>query len=114
MDIQYVRLPLRSWSGPASEAPVEENVRRFRALLADPANHPVLVHCFRGVHRSGAYCAIYRMEFEHWPNDRAIAELKACGYDNLDGEEDILGYLERYKPTWRASEETAAEKKRPR
>ena len=74
--------------------------RKFRALLADPKNHPVLVHCFAGVHRTGAYAAIYRMEFERWSNARAIAELKACGYSNLDDEWDVLGYLEQYRPSW--------------
>jgi hypothetical protein len=40
------------------------------------------------------------MEREHWTNAQAIAEMKACGYVNLDDEWDILGYLERYRPTW--------------
>ena len=61
--------------------------------MSDPANYPVLVHCFAGIHRTGAYCAIYRMEFDHWTNDRAIDELKAHGYYNLPEEKDILGYL---------------------
>ena len=68
-------------------------------IMRDPANHPVLIHCFAGIHRTGSYCAIYRMEFEHWTNARAIQEVKAFGYTNLDDEEDVLGYLERYQPT---------------
>jgi protein tyrosine/serine phosphatase len=66
--------------------------------MADPKNYPVLVHCFAGIHRTGAYTAIYRMEFEGWSNAKAIAEVKACGYTNLDDEWDILNYLERYRP----------------
>ena len=66
--------------------------------MKDPRNHPVLVHCFGGIHRTGAYCAIYRMEFEHWPNARAISEMKACGYVTLGDEWDILGYVEQYRP----------------
>lgn len=88
--------------------PVEEGVRRFREVMADPHNYPVLVHCLAGIHRTGAYCAIYRMEFEHWTNAQAIEEVKAFGYTNLDGEEDVLGYLEHYKPTWQAQEEAPA------
>ena len=34
-------------------------------------------------------------------NEQAIAELKGCGYHNVDEELDILGYLERYTPTWK-------------
>jgi protein tyrosine/serine phosphatase len=98
--IRFVRIPPSSWGDVGGVVPAEEGLRKFRALLADPKNHPVLVHCFAGVHRTGAYAAIYRMEFEHWSNARAIAELKACGYSNLDDEWDVLGYLEQYRPSW--------------
>ena len=101
-EINYVRISPRHWESPdGGPAPVEEGVRRFREVMADPHNYPVLVHCFAGIHRTGAYCAIYRMEFDHWTNAQAIEEVKAFGYTNLDGEEDVLGYLEHYKPTWR-------------
>ena len=42
-------------------------------VMADPGNYPVLVHCFAGIHRTGAYCAVYRMEFERWDNADAMA-----------------------------------------
>ena len=106
--IQFVRIPPSSWGDVGGVVPVEEGVRKFRAVLADPRNHPVLVHCFAGVHRAGAYCAIYRMEFEGWPNDRALAEMVACGYSTLFEEWDILGYLEQYRPTWRAGGQAPA------
>jgi tyrosine-protein phosphatase SIW14 len=102
-EITFVRLPPRSWGDdPRGEVPVEANVRKFREVMADPRNHPVLVHCFAGTHRTGAYCAIFRMEHEHWSNERAVAEVKACGYKNLDEELDVLGYLEQYRPAWKA------------
>jgi len=100
-EINYHRLPPRNWWAESGPAPVEKNVQKFRAILADPANYPVLVHCFAGIHRTGAYCAIYRMEHEHWTNEQAISEMRGCGYINLGEEWDILGYLEQYKPTWK-------------
>jgi protein tyrosine/serine phosphatase len=105
-EITFVRILPSQWGDAGGSVPVEEGVRTFRAVLADPGNYPVLVHCFAGIHRTGAYCAIYRMEHEHWDNARAIAEVKACGYSNLDEELDILGYLEQYRPTWMPKEET--------
>jgi tyrosine-protein phosphatase SIW14 len=101
-DILHVRLSPGAWQNvedPTAPAPVEENVRKFLAVMADPKNHPVLVHCFAGIHRTGAYTALYRMEFEHWTHDRALEEMRACGYTTLDEEFDILGYLEHFRPT---------------
>lgn len=98
-EVAFYRLPPQPWEARVGPPPVEPNVRKFREILADPNNYPILVHCFAGIHRTGAYCAIYRMEHEGWSNEQAIAEVKACGYDNLDEELDILGYLERYRPT---------------
>ncbi len=100
-EINYVRLPPAHWESAEGPPPVEENVERFRAVMSDPANYPVLIHCFAGIHRTGAYCAIYHMEFDHWSNERAIDDLIAHGYTNLPEEEDIWGYLQDYRPTWK-------------
>jgi protein tyrosine/serine phosphatase len=103
-EVNYIRFPLRNWEAPDGSAPVEDNVRQFREIMSDPANYPVLIHCQAGIHRTGAYCAIFRMEFDHWSHADALAEMKACGYANLDNEWDVLGYLERYRPTWKDRE----------
>jgi protein tyrosine/serine phosphatase len=100
-DIRHVRIrPQRWWSPTGGPVPAEAGVRRFLAVMDDPANYPVLVHCFAGIHRTGAHVAIYRMEFDRWPTARALDELRACGYRNLDDEWDVLGYLEQYRPRW--------------
>ncbi len=97
-DIQYIRILPRNWGALEGPPPVDAGVKRFVQVMADPRNYPVLVHCFAGTHRSGAYCAIYRMEFEGWSNEQAIAELKSQGYAHLDEEEDISTYLKNYQP----------------
>ena len=81
--------------------PADKGVSLFRDVMNDPKNYPVLIHCYAGVHRTGAFCAVYRMEYEHWTNAQAIAELRACGYRDLDDEWDLLDYLETYEPTWK-------------
>jgi len=98
-EIRFVRLPpvMRGWEGESGDSDNDDNVRAFLEVMRDPANHPVLVHCFAGIHRTGAYCAVFRMEFEGWDNERAIAEIKAMGYDNFDNEMDIRGWLEGYR-----------------
>jgi tyrosine-protein phosphatase SIW14 len=104
LGVNYVRLPLRVWSHDQTGViPADENVRRLLEIMADRKNHPVLIHCYRGVHRTGTYAAIYRMEHNGWSNADAMEELKALGYDNLDKETDVRGYLERYVPGKRAA-----------
>ncbi len=100
-EINFHRFPVLHWEAADGPPPIEENVRKFRQIIEDPSKHPVLIHCHAGIHRTGAYCAIFRMEYDHWNNADAIAELKAAGYENLYNEFDILGYLQRYRPTWR-------------
>jgi tyrosine-protein phosphatase SIW14 len=96
-ELNYVRIPPLHWEVENGRAPVDEGLRKFLEVMRDPGNQPVLIHCFAGVHRTGGYCAVYRMEFKGWSNDQAMDEMKALGYCNLENEGDILGYLERYR-----------------
>lgn len=99
--IRYHRIPPRNWWAPGGTVPAEKGVRKFREVMDDPTNYPVLVHCFAGVHRTGAYVAVYRMEYERWSNERALNEVFIGGYKNLEDEWDIREYLEGYEPRWR-------------
>jgi tyrosine-protein phosphatase SIW14 len=96
--INFVRIPPMSWDGERGTAEIDRGVDRFLAVMRDPKNHPVLIHCFAGIHRTGAYCCLYRMEIEGWSNERAIDEMKAHGYTTFDDEADIRGYLGAYRP----------------
>jgi len=112
-EINFHRIVLGRWYADDGTTPAEEGIKKFRAIMADSANYPVLVHCLAGVHRTGACCAIYRMEQEHWSNARALAEMKDSGYDTLDDEWDILGYLEVYQPTWKEPKDQVQVRRRP-
>jgi hypothetical protein len=41
------------------------------------------------------------MEYQRWENREAIAEMRHNGYDHLDDEWDVLGYVESYRPRWK-------------
>ena len=99
--ITHVRIPPREWYAVKGRPPAEKGVKKFLEIMNDPSNYPVLVHCFAGIHRSGAFCAIYRMEVQHWSNAEAIEELRNSGYGNIEDEWDVLSYLEDYQPRWR-------------
>ncbi|MFO0925717.1 MAG: tyrosine-protein phosphatase [Gemmataceae bacterium] len=99
--VRFVRIKPLSWLGRQGDAPVEAGLRRFLEVMADPANHPVLIHCFRGVHRTGGYVAVYRMELEGWKKDEALAEMRNFGYVQLDEHADVAGYFDSYRPTKR-------------
>ena len=77
------------------------SIRRFLEVMDNADNFPVLVHCFAGIHRTGAFCAVYRMEYDRWSNEEAIAELYACGYKYLEDEWDLLDFLKSYVPRWK-------------
>jgi len=62
-------------------AGLDRMVAGFIAVMDDPANHPVLVHCLAGRDRTGVACAVYRMEYDRWPAERAAAEMVEYGFD---------------------------------
>lgn len=99
--LRHVRLVPKVWGADEKgEVPADQNVRRFVDLIEDPANHPVLVHCFAGIHRTGTLVSVFRMERHRWPSDRAMAEMEYCGFDPEDMHEHIEGYLKTYRPRW--------------
>jgi len=99
--IKYVRISPRSWWAPDGSIPAEIGVSRFREVMDDESNYPVLIHCFAGIHRTGAFCAVYRMEKEHWTNQRAIDEMMAGGYRDLQDDWDLHDFLKGYQPHWK-------------
>ncbi len=55
----------------SDQVPKPENLEAFFKVMDDPANYPVLIHCFHGVGRAEMYSAIYRIEYENWDRDEA-------------------------------------------
>lgn len=96
--LNHVRIQQRSWWASEGPVPAEEGLNEFRQVMDDPNKYPVLIHCFAGIHRTGAYCAVYRMDYHGWNNSDAIAEMRRLGYDTLDSDLDLHAYLENYLP----------------
>ena len=102
---KHVRIIPRVW-GPneKGEIPAEQAVQEFLRVMDDRANHPVLLHCFAGIHRTGTMCAIFRMEFHRWNVAPTLTEMQVCGFDPADMHEHIEGYLRNYRPRWKRGE----------
>jgi protein tyrosine/serine phosphatase len=53
------------------------------AIMADPANRPVFVHCRQGQDRTGIVVAAYRMKIDGWPLSLAEAEMESFGFNDV-------------------------------
>lgn len=96
--IQFVRIPPRAWWVPGRPPPAWKGLRQFLRVMRNPEQfpRPVLVHCFAGVHRTGVFCAVYRIKCEGWSAEEALAEAKRCGYTHLDDEWDVCLCVRSY------------------
>ena len=65
--------------------PEHDEVVRFLRVLRDPNNHPVYVHCQRGIDRTGMMCAVYRIVECGWAHTAAVDEMVngPFGYDGI-------------------------------
>ncbi len=83
----------------SSHANIEQTVGRFLAIVDDKSNWPILVHCSRGKERSGVLSAVFRIEFDRWPNDRALEETYRLGLDK--GQMPIPeNFIKNYRARW--------------
>ena len=89
--MNFVRLPMTTHIVPTPDV-----VAHFLAIVNDPANQPVYVHCIGGRHRTGVMTAIYRMTVDNWTPTQAFSEMKQYkfGADFLHQEfkEFVLGF----------------------
>lgn len=75
---------------PGSGVGESEYFHEILELLAEPASHPVLVHCNAGAYRTGASVALYRMVYCGWTLEDAVAEMK---YSGFAGQQDLIDHV---------------------
>ncbi len=61
-------------------------------IMADPANHPLLVHCAAGAQRTSAAVMLYRKAFQNVPFEQSLDEARTFGHDPEDNPK-LLKYL---------------------
>jgi len=71
LGMNYVSIPLDGFL-----APTPEQVSKLFAVLNDQSAGKIFVHCRRGADRTGTVLAMYRIEHDHWTNQKALDEAK--------------------------------------
>jgi tyrosine-protein phosphatase SIW14 len=71
LGMHYVNVPLSGY-----QAPTPEQVSKLLGILENQGEGPVFIHCRRGADRTGTILAIYRIEHDHWLNQKALDEAK--------------------------------------
>jgi tyrosine-protein phosphatase SIW14 len=87
--VHYFNIPM-----PGLSAPSDEQVARVMAIVNNPENQPVFIHCKRGSDRTGTITAIYRISLDGWTADQAIAEAKKYGMSWV--EFGMRGYISNF------------------
>ena len=72
--MHYVNVPMTGLTPPT-----RAEITRILVLLEDATAGAVFVHCMRGADRTGAVIAAYRIDHDHWDNDRALKEAMSFG-----------------------------------
>jgi len=93
--LQVVEIPMHAVID--SDPPTDDDVRAFFDVALDPDRRPVFVHCAVGKDRTGAMCALYRVEVQRWSPQKAFEEMQAFGFHELyaDLREFVLAYRPR-------------------
>lgn len=71
-------------------APSPEQVEAFLDLVQDRDNWPIVLHCQGGIHRTGLWSALYRIQFQGWSSERAIEEMEDLYFDWSITDRDAL------------------------
>jgi protein tyrosine phosphatase (PTP) superfamily phosphohydrolase (DUF442 family) len=86
--------------------PTNKQIADALAIIHDPENQPVFVHCVRGADRTGAVVACYRIEQSKWTAERAIQEAMTLGMLRI--EVPKRSYIRAYYAKLGAAAERAA------
>jgi tyrosine-protein phosphatase SIW14 len=78
LGMRLVLIPGNGWSPPK-----DEQVAEFFALIAERPRHKIFVHCWLGGDRSGVFLAAYRIAFDGWTPEHALAEMHRFRYHGL-------------------------------
>jgi protein tyrosine/serine phosphatase len=82
----------------SDQVPKPENLTTFFKIMDNPANYPVLIHCYHGVGRAEMYSAIYRIEYENMNRNEARTSTRLLTkWSSFDDGKPKGEFLKAYK-----------------
>lgn len=87
LGVSYLRVAMHPFFKP-----MREEVDKALAVIADPENQPLFVHCDQGKDRTGLIIAAYRIRIKGWSPEEAYEEMKKNGFSHF-----FLGLLFGWK-----------------
>ncbi|RMJ26024.1 Tyrosine phosphatase [Aspergillus sp. HF37] len=120
-NIIHHRIIVLAHKDPATRTP-DAIINKILQILLDPRNHPVLVHCNKGKHRTGCVVACLR-KTQSWSSADILAEYRQYSYPkNRELDErfifdfDVSGVAclaeENNAPSWSPSDFDASARRR--
>jgi tyrosine-protein phosphatase SIW14 len=103
LGVHYVYLPPDLVPRQKTGIEQPKAIDQFLTIMDDPVNYPrpVLIHCKAGLHRTGVMVAVYRITYQGWSPEAALAEAKANGFGEFaasSANEYVAQYITSYKP----------------
>lgn len=108
-NIRLVRIPVKlgGW-------PTESDIEEFLALVQNPANQPVLIHCAQGVRRTGMMVAAYQETVQNMSDAHAGFRIERFGRKNSsETMADVTRFIQSYDGKTRQLHEPLAPTTQP-
>jgi len=90
--VRQERIPVTLGGWPGGD-----DVKRFLAIVADPTNRPVLVHCAQGVRRTGMFVAAYQESVLNYDKAKATDAIQSFGHSDRTVA-DVKTFIDNYDP----------------
>jgi protein tyrosine phosphatase (PTP) superfamily phosphohydrolase (DUF442 family) len=74
LGLRYFNIPMPVWGRPE-----DTHVLRILEIINDPDSGPTFIHCRDGVDRTGTITALYRITYDGWSAEAALAEARKKG-----------------------------------
>jgi len=68
-------------------------LQALRSIRQAQALGPVLIHCKHGQNRTGLIAAMYRIVYQGWSKQQALAEMRGAGFGGQERFEDAERYV---------------------